>query len=125
MKILKEESKRVYELTYLVDTSFTDSEKSQLDKKIEDLIKKNGGSVLEQEDWGKKPLAYIVKKAGKTFAEAVYTHIKVEFPTNKTQSFEKSLYIESDVVRHLLVIADQSVSADVEAVEEMVSSEDR
>jgi small subunit ribosomal protein S6 len=97
---------REYELTYLVPTGYTDTELNQIKKEIETLAKKHGGSVVKQEDWGKKPLAYRLKKAGKLIEEANYFYFELSFDPAKAKSFERDVYLNNKLIRHLFVLAE-------------------
>ena len=96
---------RQYELTYLLQVGYTDSEVMQIKKEIEEAAKKRKGSVTKVEDWGKKPLAYKLKKTGKTHEEAVYVYTELSFEPTNAQAFERDMYLNSKVLRHLFVIA--------------------
>jgi small subunit ribosomal protein S6 len=97
---------RMYELTYLVPTGYTETELGQIKKEVETLIKKHGGAVEKQEDWGKKPLAYRIKKAGKMIEEASYFYFEVSFEPTKAQAFERDVYLVTKLLRHLFVLAE-------------------
>ncbi len=97
---------RMYELTYLVPTGYTETELGQIKKEVETLIKKHGGAVEKQEDWGKKPLAYSIKKAGKMIEEASYFYFEVSFEPTKAQAFERDVYLVTKLLRHLFVLAE-------------------
>ena len=100
---------RTYELTYLVPVGYTDSEVMQIKKEIEETAKKRSGSVVKVEDWGKKPLAYKIKKAGKNHDEAVYAYTQLSFDPAQAQRFERDMYLNTKLLRHLFVIADDTV----------------
>ncbi len=120
MKLTKVTLTRLYELTYLVAAVFTDSELAKIREEIEALVKKYSGTVKKFEDWGKKNLAYKIKKAGKTSTEAFYSHYQIEFPADKVQEFEKFLYMNPQIIRHLLVVAqDDEQKTQVETKEEV------
>lgn len=107
MKLKKFQVVRLYELTFLIPAVYTDSELVDLKKEVEALIKKYKGEVKTQEDWGKKSLAYSIKHASKTYTEAYYFHYQVNFPTDGVQEFEKFLYMNNKIIRHLLVLAEE------------------
>ncbi len=96
---------RQYELTYLLQVGYTDSEVMQIKKEIEEIAKKRKGTVDKVEDWGKKPLAYKLKKTGKTHEEAVYVYTEMSFEPTQAQAFERDMYLNAKVLRHLFVIA--------------------
>lgn len=110
------ETMRTYELTYLVPVGYTDSEVMQIKKEIEENAKKRSGTVIKVEDWGKKPLAYKIKKAGKNHDEAVYVHTELSFDPIHAQRFERDIYLNTKLLRHLFVIAeaDGTITAEKE-----------
>ncbi|MGD9128988.1 MAG: 30S ribosomal protein S6 [Candidatus Woesebacteria bacterium] len=107
MKIVKELIKRQYELTFLIPASYTAAELADTKKELEALVKKYKGKILEQAEWGKKSLAYKIKKEGKTYDAAFYFHWLLKFESNKVQEFEKFLYLNHHVIRHLLIVKEE------------------
>jgi small subunit ribosomal protein S6 len=107
MKIPSDKRTKLYELTYLVSAQLTSDEVKQIDSAVEKLITKNKGVVKNTEDWGKRELAYTIKHGGKRHVEAAYKHLVVEFETDKAYAFEKDLYLNQSILRHLFVIAEE------------------
>ncbi len=107
MKLAKEIISKDYELTYLIPGDLLDADVSRLKKEIVDLIAKNKGSVVKEDDWGRKHLAYNISQAGKTYEEAVYVHMVINFPVLNVQKFDQTLSLHREIIRHLLVIADE------------------
>lgn len=95
---------REYELTYLVGSGYTAAELSSIQDSIVTLIGKNGGEIIETQDWGKKPLAYKIKKDAKSCEEAVYTHLILKLPADKIDQVRKGVDFKREVLRSLLVI---------------------
>lgn len=71
--------------------------------KIKDLIEKNGGKIIKEENDGKKHLAYSIK--GQSFA--VYYYYEVELPADAPKKLESVLNITDEVIRYLLVTVDE------------------
>jgi small subunit ribosomal protein S6 len=67
--------------------------------KIEKIIEANGGKVTKRDNWGKKRLAYQIKKLD----FAVYIYFEISMPTDKVRDLENTLLITDEVMRHLLV----------------------
>lgn len=107
MKLAKEIITKDYELTYLIPGDLLDADVSKLKKEIADLIAKHKGTVVKADDWGRKHLAYNISQTGKTYEEAVYVHMILNFPVSKVQKFEQTLTLNREIIRHLLVIADE------------------
>ena len=110
MHIPSDKRTKLYELTYLVSAQLTSDEVKQIDSAVEKLLTKHKGAVKNKEDWGKKPMAYSIKHAGKRHNEAVYKHVVVEFETSAAFAFEKDLYLNQSIIRHLFVVADETSS---------------
>ena len=107
MKILREVSKKNYELTYLLSAASSQKEQDEVTAEVEKQVKKHKGKVISTDVWGKNFLSYKIKFDKSFHTEAVYTHLVIEFPTNQTQSFEKALHLMLPVMRHLMVVAEK------------------
>lgn len=105
MKLVTETKTKKYELTYLVPSGYTESELSKVQEEVQALVKKHKGTVVSEDSWGRKPLAYDIRQAGKIFTEANYSHLVINFQPEKTPLFEKELYLNETIIRHLLVVA--------------------
>jgi len=106
MKLVADKRVRLYEVTYLVSASLTETEIAAAKEQVATLIKKHKGEVKETADWGKLPTAYAVVSNGSAHHEAVYTHLTVEMPAKNVQSLEKDMLLNEQVIRHLVVVAD-------------------
>ena len=104
MLVKKHDPVREYELTYLVGSSYTTAEMNAIHDEIVTFVGKSEGEIIETQDWGKKALAYPIKKDGKTHLEAVYTHLVVKMPAKNIQSLAKSVELKKEVIRSLLVV---------------------
>ncbi len=102
---------RSYELTYLIPPVYTDSELSHIHQSVEKLVQKHHGSVGEKADWGKLNMAYTIHHQGKRYDQAVYMHVIVSMPAPDAQQFEKELYLQPEVMRHLFVVAEEKAAA--------------
>jgi small subunit ribosomal protein S6 len=107
MKLIADKAVKKYEFTYLLPEFYTSAEVTKVVSEIEDLVKKHKGKVVSSEDWGKKTLAYKIKKHGKTHNEALYTHMVLEFEPKSAPKFEKDVYLNEKVVRHILVVEEK------------------
>ena len=52
----------IYESIFIINANLTDDETNGVIKKMQDVVAKQGGEMLKFEDWGKKKLAYEIKK---------------------------------------------------------------
>lgn len=82
---------REYELIYIVQADLDESAISSVIEKVDDLIKNNQGEIIKSERWGKRKLAYPIRKQSEGFY--VFTSYKLE--PNSDEELRRSLkYIE-------------------------------
>lgn len=82
----------LYEFTFLLHE---EAELQNLKKLVESL----SGKVVEEQSWGKKDLAYPIKKA----TNANYYCWKVEMAAKDLPEFKRKLTFNDKLVRHLLL----------------------
>ena len=52
----------IYESIFIISPNLSDDETNAIIKKMQDVVAKQGAEMLKFEDWGKKKLAYEIKK---------------------------------------------------------------
>lgn len=67
--------------------------------RVEQLIKDAGGSITKRDNWGKKRLAYPVKKQ----QFGMYVFFEVELPSEGVRQLESQLLITEEIIRFLIV----------------------
>lgn len=97
---------REYELTVLIHPDLEADLEPAL-KKVRKIIADNKGEIKKEENWGKKRLMY--KIAGEEFANYVY--MEVELPAEANAKIQQTLNITDEVIRYLLVGADEKIRA--------------
>jgi len=90
-----------YELTVLIHPDLEVDIEAPLNK-VRDLIKTNGGNIIKEDVWGKKKLAYRIKKED----FAVYAYFEVSLPAEAPLKISNILNITDDILRYLLVTVD-------------------
>ena len=68
-------------------------------EKVEALIARVGGTVEKVDRWGKRRLAYAVKK----FTDGFYVLINFEAAPAEIKEIDRVLKINDEVLRHLIV----------------------
>lgn len=91
-----------YELTVLIHPDLEANLDAPLDK-VRALIKDNGGEITKEDNWGKKKLAYSIKRED----FAVYVYFEVKLPSSAPLKISSTLNITDEVLRHLLVKTDE------------------
>jgi small subunit ribosomal protein S6 len=74
--------------------------------KVVGLIEAVGGRVTKRDNWGKKRLAYKIRK--QDFAIYVYFEMQLD-PANVAQ-LDSTILITEEVLRHILVVHEQNTS---------------
>lgn len=90
-----------YELTVLIHPDLEADLETPLNK-VRDIIKTAGGTIVREDNWGKKKLAYPIKRED----FAVYVYMDVELPAEAPLKISNTFNITDEVVRYLLVKAD-------------------
>ena len=114
MELVNNKRVRTYELTYLLPESMTSTEVAQSKDAVDKLLKKHKITVVSQDDWGRKDLAYPIKYKSKKQYAAYYSHMVLEAEAVVIPAFEKDLYLQQDVIRHLIVLAQEATAVAVE-----------
>lgn len=90
---------RLYELTFIVRPDIEDEALAAVTARVEQIITANGGKVVKNEPWGKRRLAYPIRRHN----EGHYIHLRAELTDQAIREIERQLKISEDVIRHLLV----------------------
>ncbi len=88
-----------YELVFILNANLTEDDSTKLLGKVNDQITKLGGTVTETNPWGKRRLAYPIKKQ----AEGNYVLEKVQMKQTALKELDASLKLTEDVLRYLFV----------------------
>lgn len=79
--------------------------------RVEKIFKDNGGKVINADNWGKRKLAYDIKKC----ESAIYVIYTVDFPPANVRKVETTLNITDEVIRFLITKPDLKAIAKAEA----------
>jgi len=80
--------------------------------RVEKIFTDNGGEVKGVDNWGKRKLAYPIKKN----EHAVYVFYTVDFPAESVRKVESTLNITDEVIRFLITRPDLKAIAKAEAL---------
>ena len=99
-----------YEIAILFDADLeVDLEKAT--SRVEKIFTDNGAKVTNVDNWGKRKLAYQIKKHD----SAVYVFYTLDIPGASVQKIESILNITDEVIRFLIVRPDLKAIAKAEA----------
>lgn len=91
-----------YELTVLIHPDLEVDLDTPL-AKVRDIVTGAGGKITKEDNWGKKKLAYPIKRE----EFAVYVYMDVELPADAPLKISNTLNITDEVLRYLLVKVDE------------------
>lgn len=97
---------REYELTVLLHPDLEMDLDAPL-KKVRDIITTNGGTIVREDNWGKKRLAYRINKED----FAVYVYFELKLPAEANAKVSSVFNITDEVLRYLLVSVDPKAKA--------------
>lgn len=89
---------RLYELALVLRPSLSDKERKEVIDSVKTLFS-DVAKVTKEDDLGQKPLAYKIKKESAGY----YYIMQLESETGIKPEFEKSLYAQDSILRHLLI----------------------
>lgn len=98
----RDENIQRYELVYLISNKYSEDELEPITSNVLKLIKDNGGEIVQEENWGKKKLAYPIKR----FFYAYYYIIEFNLAQKNKENVKKlakHLRLSEEVLRHLIV----------------------
>jgi small subunit ribosomal protein S6 len=99
-----------YEIAILYDPDLeVDLEKATT--RVEKILTDNGADIKNTDNWGKRKLAYPIKK----HEMAIYVFYTVEMPGANVQKLESILNITDEVIRFLITRPDLKAIAKAEA----------
>ena len=90
---------RSYELMFIVHPEMDEAAFNGLVEKVSDWIKDSGGEVKNVDLWGKRKLAYHIKKQN----EGQYVLVKAQIEPSFCTELEHNLGLQEDVMRFLLI----------------------
>ena len=91
-----------YELALVVNARIEDDARAEADDKVKALIERFGGVITNDDEWGKKRLAYEIQK----MKEGYYYFIQFDASSDCPDKIEQRVRIMEPVIRYLCVRQD-------------------
>jgi len=98
-------SDRVYEILFIADPNLGEPEVDALADQIQGYAEKEGGRVQKVEKWGKKRLAYTVRK----HEEGYYVLLVVEGRGALVKEVERRIRVTDGIVKFITVRVDEEL----------------
>jgi len=94
---------RDYELVVILSPEIGDDVVSESIERLQQNISGRGGEVVEVNHWGRRRLAYPISR----HMEGNYVVSQVKLDPGTVPGLESSLRISEEVIRHLIIKADE------------------
>jgi small subunit ribosomal protein S6 len=98
-------SDRVYEILFIADPNLGEPEVDALTAHVQGYAEKEGGRIQKVEKWGKKRLAYNIRK----HQEGYYVLIVVEGKASLVKEVDRRIRVTDGVVKFITVRVDEEL----------------
>jgi small subunit ribosomal protein S6 len=88
-----------YETVFIADSTYTDEEVDELVKGYEQVIASAKGKMIKIEKWGKRRLAYPIRRS----EEGFYVLMTIECPPSLVKELDRRYRMNDRILRHLVV----------------------
>jgi len=103
---------RFYETLYLINPDLADEDYRGVVEKFNQLVEKHKGVIIETKDWGKKTLAYPVKK----FNRGIYVLLQYCGDTEIVHKLKRDFRLDERVLKFQTIkLSDQADPDDLKA----------
>jgi small subunit ribosomal protein S6 len=89
---------RQYELGIIIHPEVEQADVTQAVEKVGQYITANGGEVTSVDVWGRRKLAYPIRKQ----PEGTYAFIQAQLDPQGIQELERNLKLDEEILRYLL-----------------------
>ncbi len=88
-----------YEMLCLISNQYSEDELAPIKEKINKIITDDGGKITQEEDWGKKKLAYPIKK----FRHGYYHLLEFDIDKEKVKKIDRLFRMMNEILRQQIV----------------------
>ncbi len=101
---------RKYETFFIVDPDLPDETNSILDNKVQSIVTSNGGEILTYVPWGKRKLAYAIRK----HTRGLYVLMEYCGGPKLVAELERNLRIDERVLKFITIMLEERFDAEKE-----------
>jgi small subunit ribosomal protein S6 len=95
---------RDYELMVVLTPELDDDGVTATTERVKSLVTARGGEVVDVQPWGRRRLAYPIKR----LRDGYYAVAKLKLDPEAAEPLDRSLRLTEPVIRHMLVRLDES-----------------
>lgn len=110
---------RRYETIFIIVPDLKEEEYVSISKWARNIVRKNGGLVADVEDWGKKRLAYPIRKKQK----GLYILLNYFGNEKVVSELERNMRIKEEILRFLTIKLEEETEVDEKTFEEPAEEE--
>jgi small subunit ribosomal protein S6 len=96
---------KTYETLFIVQPNATEEEVQAAATGVETLVTQDGGAVTVKDVWGKRRLAYEVKR----FNEGIYVLMRFQSPGDSVKKLQSHFKLNDDIIRYLVIAFDEQM----------------
>ena len=109
----------IYESAVLINAALEDEQIDSVISRVKETISNNGGEIRDIENWGRKRLAYMVKKSKIGY----YVFFRFNAPSSIVSKLERTYVLDEHILRFLTIKLDNDAIESIEK-NKKVSQED-
>jgi small subunit ribosomal protein S6 len=91
-----------YEIALIIRPEVEEEGQASLIERLGELLTSEGGEVSDVETWGRRRLAYPIRK----IQEGYYYFIQGQFSASVLPELERTIKLNEDILRHMVIRTD-------------------
>ena len=99
---------RKYEVIYLVQPEASEEDRQKIAERVNAVIEEGDAWLIEREDWGKRKLAYEIRKQNKAY----YTYMTLIAAPGLTAEIERVLRLLDNCIRFMTIRIEDDIPED-------------
>jgi small subunit ribosomal protein S6 len=94
---------RDYELVFIAVPQLDDEALAALNQRVAGWITAANGTVTGTNVWGRRQLAYAIRK----YSEGFYVQVNFQLASSGARELERSLSLDEQIIRHMVIRLDE------------------
>lgn len=89
--------RRLYETTFIVNAALEDDDIETIVQRVTDYVENHGGNIIDTNKWGRRRLAYPIKKKFNGY----YVYMAYDITPEMLPLLERFFVLDENILRHL------------------------